>query len=80
MGIVEAVRARLLELCDEKKITVNRMCYLSAVPQSTVNNFINGKTANMGIVTLKKRIDGLGLTLEEFYDAEVFRQLEQEIH
>lgn len=80
MGMAEAVRIRLLGLCDDRGITVNRMCYLSAVPQSTVNNFLNRKTHNIGVVTLKKLIDGLGLSLQEFYDAEVFRQLDQEIH
>lgn len=80
MGMAEAVRKRLLDLCDDRGITVNRMCYLSAVPQSTVNNFLNRKTNNLGIITLKKLIDGLGLSITDFFDTEAFRQLDQEIH
>jgi transcriptional regulator with XRE-family HTH domain len=80
MGMAEAVRKRLLDLCDDRGITVNRMCYLSAVPQSTVNNFLNRKTNNLGIITLKKLTDGLGLSITDFFDTEAFRQLDQEIH
>ena len=80
MGIAEMVRARLISLCRERDITVNRMCELSAVPQSTVNNFLNGKTHNLGIITLKKLTDGLNLSITEFFDTEAFRALDQEIH
>ena len=80
MGIAEMVRARLISLCRERDITVNRMCELSAVPQSPVNNFLNGKTHNLGIITLKKLTDGLNLSITDFFDTEAFRALDQEIH
>ena len=80
MGIAEMVRARLISLCRERDITVNRMCELSAVPQSTVNNFLNGNTHNLGIITLKKLTDGLNLSITDFFDTEAFRALDQEIH
>lgn len=79
MGFGDAVIERLYELCQEKGITINKLCVLSAVPQSTVNNFINGKTHNIGILTLKKLIDGFGISVAEFFDTETFRALEQEI-
>lgn len=77
--IAEAVRGRLLELCQDQEVSVNRMCELSAVPQSTVNNFLNRKTHNLGIITLKKLTDGLNLSITEFFDTETFRNLDQEI-
>ncbi len=80
MGISEAVRERLVTLCQEQGITVNHMCDLAAVPQSTANNFLNRKTHNLGIITLKKLTDGLGVTITEFFDTDLFRHLEQEIH
>lgn len=79
MGFGEAVIARLYALCAEREITINRLCELSAVPQSTVNNFINGKTHNIGIVTLKKLIDGFGISVSEFFHTDLFQNLEQEI-
>ncbi len=80
MGIADAVRTRLISLCRERDISVNHMCELAAVPQSTVNNFLNRKTHNIGVITLKKLIDGLGLTITDFFDTQEFRDLEQEIH
>ncbi len=79
MSFGEAVIARIYELCSDRGITVNKLCDLSAVPQSTINNFINGKTHNIGILTLKKLIDGFGISVSEFFDTETFRSLEQEI-
>ena len=37
------VRARILELCAQREITINRLATLSGVTQSTVNNIINRK-------------------------------------
>ena len=34
---------------------------------------------NPGIVTIKKICDGFGISLTDFFDTEVFRNLKQEI-
>ena len=79
-SISEAVSIRLLELCKDKNITVNKLATLSAVTQSTVNDIVNMKSKNIGIVTLKKLCDGLQITITEFFDDDIFKELEQEIY
>ena len=79
MNIGEAVKARILELCREHDITVNKLCTLSGVTQSTVNNIISGRNRSATVSTVKKLCDGLGITIEDFFCSEVFRDLEQEI-
>ena len=79
MSITQAVAERILELCKERGITVNRLCTISAVTQSTVNDIVNGITKNVGIITIKKLCDGLQISITEFFDTGVFRTLEQEI-
>ncbi|MBE6677785.1 MAG: helix-turn-helix transcriptional regulator [Ruminococcaceae bacterium] len=79
MSISEAVAQRILGLCKERNITVNKLCTISAVTQSTVNDIVNNKAKNTGIVTIKKLCDGLGITVEDFFSHETFRNLEQEI-
>ena len=74
-----AVASRLIRLCDEKKLTINKIANLSAVPPSTVKNILYGKSRNPGVVTLKMLCDGLGITLGEFFSAPEFDALEQEI-
>ena len=79
MTIGEAVRQRILQLCERKNISVNKLCTLSGVTQSTINNNINGRNNSMTVSTLKKLCDGLGITIQEFFDSEIFFDLEQEI-
>jgi transcriptional regulator with XRE-family HTH domain len=79
MGISNAVRNRITELCDKKNISVNKLSYDSAVPKTTVSDFMKGTNKSMGIENLKKLIDGLDMSITEFFDTEIFRSLEQEI-
>lgn len=80
MSISNAVAERILQLCKDKNITVNKLATLSAVTQSTVNDIVNMKSKNIGIVTLKKLCDGLQITITDFFDDDMFRNLEQEIY
>ena len=79
MNVSEAVAQRILGLCQEHGITVNKLCTISAVTQSTVNDIVNHKAKNVGIVTIQKLCDGLCITIEDFFSHELFRNLEQEI-
>lgn len=79
MNISMGVSKRILELCKENEITVNKLCTISGVTQSTVNDIVNGKAKNIGVVTIKKLCDGLEITITEFFDTQYFRKLEQEI-
>lgn len=74
----EEVAKRLLELIEAKKLNVNKLAHLSAVPPSTVKSIIYGVSKNTGIVTLKLLCDGLGISITEFFDTETFRNLDIE--
>lgn len=75
----EAVVLRIMELTEKQKITINTLATISAVPPTTLKNIIYGHTKNPGIVTVAKLCDGLGITLKEFFSADIFDDLEQEI-
>ncbi len=79
MNIGEAVKARILELCQERGISVNRLCTYSGVTQSTINNIVNGRNNSTTVSTIKKLCDGLNITIEDFFASDIFRDLEQEI-
>lgn len=80
MSISQVVSDRIVELCKDKNITVNKLCTMSAVTQSTVNDIVNHRSKNVGIVTIKKLCDGLDISISEFFDTEEFRNLDQEIY
>ena len=79
MRAQSAVVIRIVELCAERQISYNHLAYISAVPPSTVKNILNGSSNNTGIVTIAKLCNGLGITLTEFFETEIFQKLGQEI-
>lgn len=79
MGTYEVVRNRILELCEEKNMTIYKLSMESAVAPSSIKNILYGKSKNPGIVTLKMLCDGFGITLVDFFNTEDFYHLEQEI-
>lgn len=80
MNISQATAERFIELCEQNGITINKLATISGVTQSTVNDIVNLKSKNVGIVTIKKLCDGLDISISEFFDTEVFRSLEQEMY
>lgn len=79
MNIGEAVRERILELCREKDISINKLCTMSGVTQSTVNNIVSGRNNSAIVSTIKKLCDGLDISIEDFFHSELFQNLEQEL-
>ena len=79
MTIGDAVRERILELCRINNISINKLCDMSGVTQSTVNNIISGRNRSATVSTVKKLCDGLGISIEDFFNSDLFRELEQEI-
>ena len=79
MTAKEAVSARILELCRERNIAVNALATHSGVSPSTVYSMLNEKSQNPGVVSLQKLCDGLDITLRDFFNCDLFDDLEQEI-
>ena len=79
MAVGEAVRRRIVELCQERDISFNKLSSISGVTQSTVNNIVSGRNNSATVATVKKLCDGLGISVDEFFNSDLFRDLEQEI-
>ena len=79
MTTILAVRNRILQLCGERDITINRLANISAVSPSTVKSILYGESKDPKIITIKKLCDGLDITLGEFFSTPEFDGLEQEI-
>lgn len=79
MTVGEAVRQRIIQLCEERNISINKLSSISGVTQSTVNNIVSGRNNSSTVSTIKKLCDGLGITIDEFFHSELFKSLEQEI-
>ena len=79
MNTVSAVRDRILQLCEERNMSINKLATLSALPPSSVKNILYGESQNPKLLTIKLLCDGLGITLGEFFSTPEFDALEQEI-
>ena len=79
MCTLDAVRIRILQLCGERGLTINRLATFSVLPPSSIKNILYGKSQNLKLLTIKLICDGLGITLGEFFSTPEFGALEQEI-
>ncbi len=79
MDTITAIKERILHLCAERDISINKLATLSALPPSSVKNILYGRSADPKILTIKKMCDGLDITLSEFFSTPEFDALEQEI-
>lgn len=62
----EALQIRILNLCDENELSLN--------------NIVNGRNNSITIQTVLRICRGLGMELQEFFDDDLFRDIEQEIY
>ena len=79
LNIGKAVKLRIIELCKNQNITINKLATISGVTQSTLNNITGGRNNSTTISTIKKLCDGLNIDIKEFFNSSLFDDLEQEI-
>ena len=79
MDTMTAIRGRILQLCGERNLTINKLATICAIPPTSLKNILYGKSNNPKILTIKMICDGLDMTLAEFFDTPEFNNLEQEI-
>ena len=77
--IKEAIVLRIQNICKERNIKFNDLAVRSGVTPSTVYSMMNPKRKDLSVTTLKKICDGLDISLPDFFDDDIFRNIEQEI-
>ena len=78
MKISKAISLKIIKIIREKDISVNKLASICCLTQSTVDSLINGKSKNPKLLTIVRICDGLGLTLTEFFNDELFNDIERE--
>jgi len=79
MQIKQAIAERFVLLCQEANIKPNELATKSGVTPSTVYSMLEPSREDIRITTIKKLCDGLDINLIDFFDTDVFHNLEQEI-
>lgn len=75
----EALQLRIQQLLAQHDLTLNALGRICGITQSTLNNIISGRNNSTTIATIVKICNGLEMDLPEFFDSDLFRDLEQEI-
>ena len=78
MRIKEAVVVRFCQLCQERELN-NSLANIAGATPSTVYSMMDPTRHDVSVVTVKKLCDGLDLSISDFFDDPIFRNLEQEL-
>lgn len=78
MKVNEAVSIKLINICKERNISINKLASLSFFTQSTIENIVNCNSKNPKLLTIVRICDGLGITLKEFFSDDLFLNLDKE--
>ena len=79
MDTITAIKNRILFLCGERNISINKLATICGLPPSSIKNILYGRSTDPKILTIKKICDGLDITLADFFTSSEFETLEQEI-
>ena len=78
MTLISATSTRILELCAERKITVNKLSTVCGITQSTLEGIVNQKFVNPKTLTIIRICRGLEIKLKDFYDSPLFDEIDDD--
>lgn len=78
MDLQEAIRLRIINLCKEYNVNINKLSTLAGVRQSTINSILNGHSQKVQVLTILRICLGLNMQLNEFFDDKLFKDLDDE--
>lgn len=78
MKVNDAVKAKINKILFERNMTVNKLAVSSGLMQSTVDSILNGRSKNPTLGTICKICHGINMPLSEFFQDEVFEDIDVE--
>ncbi len=78
MKLQEAITEKINKILIERNLTINKLANISCLTQSTVDSLVNGKSKNPKLLTIVRICDGLNISLKDFFDDNVFKNLDRE--
>lgn len=77
--VKDAIVERFQQLCAERGISYTELARLAGVTPSTVYSMLQPERRDISAVTIKKLCDGLDISIADFFDNDIFRNLPPEI-
>ena len=74
----DAIKIRIEYYLKKNKMTLWQLYKASGIPKATLYSFMQSTTALPKLDTLHHICEGLGITIREFFDDEMFEETEQD--
>lgn len=68
----DAVRKRIIEISQEKNLSMNKVATNCFINTSTITSLLNGHSKKSEIATISKICYGLGVSIREFFNSPLF--------
>ncbi len=78
MSLSDAIRNRIKFYQEKKDMTLWGLFKASGVPMSTLAAFMNGRTELLKLDTLLHICEGFGISITEFFENDIFKEVEQD--
>ena len=78
MQLSDAVQKRIIGLCEEQKITLNKLSIKSGLSYSTVFSIFYGKSKSPKLATILHICEGFNIELSDFFKDPLFKDVEFE--
>lgn len=75
MDLSEAIKIRIINLCNEQNITLHQLTLKAGIPYSTLSSFLNCRCKNPKISTILHLCEGFKIELKDFFDDEIFKDV-----
>ena len=75
MRLHEAIAKRIDQYCNERELTLNKLCTMSGVVQSTVHSIFTGKSTKPQVETVYNLCIGLQIPISEFFASPLFDEV-----
>lgn len=76
MELSEAIVLRIKQLLKEKNMKTYDLSIKSGVPRSTISLFLSRETKTIRLENLLYLCEGFGIELKDFFNDEVFKNVE----
>ena len=76
MLLPEAIKLRIIEILDTKELSAYKLSYQGGISPSNISDVLRGKVSEPTISTILHICEGANITLKDFFDSELFNEVE----
>ena len=78
MDLSQAVRIRITNLIEERKINVSKLSTMAGISRSTLSKFLAGKRKIIRLDMIEYICEGLNMKLKDFFNDPIFDNIEMQ--